>query len=86
MAARRVRWIVGIVLASFVATGVAFAQRGAYFREGSLPPRFAPEHMPDGSFVVCRMAYRSVRSEQAGIGWRTDYPYAEINLTTRLSS
>jgi hypothetical protein len=41
--------------------------------------------MPDGSFVVCRLAYRSVRVEPMGIGWQTDYPYAEINLTTRLS-
>ena len=41
--------------------------------------------MPDSSFVVCRLAYRSVRAEPSGIGWQTDYPYAEINLTTRLS-
>ena len=27
----------------------------------------------------------SVRVEPMGIGWQTDYPYAEINLTTRLS-
>jgi hypothetical protein len=26
-----------------------------------------------------------VRSEYSGIGWRTDYPYAEINLMTRFS-
>ena len=41
--------------------------------------------MPDGNFVVCRLAYRQVRREQSGIGWMTDYPYAEINLTTRFS-
>jgi hypothetical protein len=41
--------------------------------------------MPDGNFVVCRLAYRQVRSEPSGIGWMTDYPYAEINLTTRFS-
>jgi hypothetical protein len=34
---------------------------------------------------ICRLAYRSVRAEPSGIGWQTDYPYAEINLTTRLS-
>jgi hypothetical protein len=66
------------------AGGVAFGQRSGY-REGTIPPRFAPEQMPDASFVVCRMAYRSVRVENGGLGWRTDYPYAEINLTTRLS-
>jgi hypothetical protein len=26
-----------------------------------------------------------VRAEPSGIGWQTDYPYAEVNLTTRLS-
>ena len=41
--------------------------------------------MPDGSFLVCRLEYESVRPEPMGIGWQTDYPYAEINLTTRLS-
>ena len=77
-------------LAAFVAgvtllgTGVALAQRFA-FREGSIPPRYAPERMPDASFVICRMSYRSVRVEAGGMGWRTDYPYAEINLTTRVS-
>ena len=67
-----------------LAAGAAFAQRFA-FREGSIPPRYAPEHMPDAAFVICRMSYRSVRVESGGLGWRTDYPYAEINLTTRLS-
>jgi hypothetical protein len=62
----------------------AYAQ-GYRFREGSLGARYAPEHMPDARFVVCRIAYRSVRVEPMGIGWQTDYPFAEINLTTRLS-
>ena len=47
--------------------------------------RYAPPRMPDGSFVICRISYRSVRVEPMGIGWQTDYPFAEINLTTRLS-
>jgi hypothetical protein len=67
-----------------VAATVVSAQRFT-FREGSFPTRYAPAEMPDGAFVVCRLEYRSVRSEPSGIGWRTDYPYAEINLTTRLS-
>jgi hypothetical protein len=67
-----------------VAATVVSAQRFT-FREGSFPTRYAPTEMPDGAFVVCRLEYRSVRSEPSGIGWRTDYPYAEINLTTRLS-
>ena len=66
-----------------VAAVAAFGQ--GRFREGSLGARFAPPQMPDASFVVCRIAYRSVRVEPMGIGWQTDYPFAEINLTTRLS-
>jgi hypothetical protein len=67
-----------------VTAAAAFAQ-GFRFREGSLGARYAPPHMPDASFVVCRIAYRSVRVEPMGIGWQTDYPFAEINLSTRLS-
>ena len=71
-------------VAVFVAlAGAASAQR--YFREGSFPARYAPHDMPDSSFIFCRLSYRSVRMEQSGIGWQTDYPYAEINLMTRLS-
>ena len=77
---------VGIVaLAVTAAVAAAAYGQGFRFREGSLPARYAPAHMPDGNFVVCRMAYRSVRAEPMGIGWQTDYPFAEINLTTRLS-
>ena len=78
-------WILGGALAAIVlaAAGVAHAQR--FFREGSYAPRYAPSEMPDANFVVCRLAYRQVRSEPSGIGWMTDYPYAEINLTTRFS-
>jgi uncharacterized protein DUF4159 len=81
----RRRWTRGVALAATVlaAAGVAHAQR--FFREGSFAPRYAPAEMPDASFVVCRLAYRQVRSEPSGIGWMTDYPYAEINLTTRFS-
>src|SRR5688500_2291986 len=63
--------------------GAAHAQR--FFREGSFPARYAPQAMPDASFIFCRLEYRRGRSEPSGIGWQTDYPYAEINLMTRLS-
>src|SRR5215204_7678275 len=76
-----------IALATFAVAGAAFAQRGfrGSFREGGFPYIAAPEQMPDASFVICRLAYRRIRAEESGIGWQTDYPYAEINLTTRLS-
>jgi hypothetical protein len=72
------------VIAVMAAAAAAYAQ-GYRFREGSLAARYAPPHMPDAGFVVCRIAYRSVRVEPMGIGWQTDYPFAEINLSTRLS-
>ena len=80
---RRTAAVAAVILAILAAAGVAQAQR--YFREGSFAARWAPPQMPDSSFVICRVAYRSVRMEYSGIGWQTDYPYAEINLTTRLS-
>ncbi len=60
------------------------AQRG-YFREGRGPARYPPSSMPDRDFSFCKLAYTSVRYEDLGMGWRTDYPYAGINLMTRYS-
>jgi hypothetical protein len=69
------------------AAAAAHAQFGGgrFFREGSYPARYAPAKMPDAGFTICRMQYRQVRSEYSGTGWQTDYPFAEINLMTRLS-
>jgi hypothetical protein len=72
-------------LLACLAMGAGAYAQGFRFREGSLAPRYAPDHMPDGFFSICRLAYRSVRSEPMGIGWQTDYPYAEVNLMTRAS-
>jgi hypothetical protein len=80
---RRTTVAVVLIVAILAVSGAVQAQR--YFREGSFAARWAPAQMPDASFVICRLAYRSVRMEYSGIGWQTDYPYAEINLTTRLS-
>src|SRR5687768_8763511 len=81
---RRTTVVAALVAGLVVAAGVVHAQR-FFFREGTIPARWAPAEMPDSAFVVCRLAYRSVRAEPSGIGWQTDYPYAEVNLTTRLS-
>src|SRR5678816_1227817 len=80
---RRTAAVAACFMAILATAGAVEAQR--YFREGSFAARWAPMQMPDSSFVICRVAYRSVRMEYSGIGWQTDYPYAEINLTTRLS-
>jgi hypothetical protein len=70
-------WVLGCSL--------AFAQFRGRGGEMNAPIRRAPEVFPDRNFVVCRLAYTQVRSEPNGGGWRTDYPYGEINLTIRLS-
>jgi hypothetical protein len=73
------------VLALLASCGAVSAQ----FRGGpdffNAPVRFAPSVMPDRRFAVCRLMYTQVRREPAGGGWRTDYPYGEINLSIRLS-
>ena len=81
----RFRLVLVLMVAALVtvAAGAAYAQR--YFREGGFATRLAPALMPDASLVICRLAYNQVRREPSGIGWQTDYPYAEINLMTRLS-
>jgi hypothetical protein len=79
------RRAVAVVLVVAILAVAAAVEAQRYFREGSFAARWAPPQMPDASFVICRLAYRSVRMEYSGIGWQTDYPYAEINLTTRLS-
>ena len=63
----------------------ASVQAQRYFREGSFPPRRPPAHMPDSHFTVCRLMYTRTRYEDMGMGWMTDYPYAERNLMIRLS-
>ncbi len=51
--------------------------------------RSAPirEGMPQasGGFTFCRLQYTVTRNLRSGMGWSTDYPGADFNLTTRLS-
>jgi Domain of unknown function (DUF4159) len=70
-----------------VTAGYAYAQFGRGFGDLGFgePVRFAPADLPDRRFTVCRIMYTSVRREPNGGGWRTDYPFGEINLMTRLS-
>jgi hypothetical protein len=76
-------WL-AVALAALVGAA-AYAQMPWGIREGRFAPRFAPPAMPDGNFTFCRVMYERVRTEPMGMGWVTDYPYAEINLMTRLS-
>jgi len=63
-------------------TVFAHAQRGEF---ANVPPRFIDGPLPDRDFAICRLMYTSVRSERAGGGWRTDYPYGDKNLSIRFA-
>ena len=82
-----------VVLAATVAlaagqAGTGTAPAAPQFRpdpEGATRARFIPAEWPDRRFTICRVWYTSARSERDGSGWKTDYPYSEINLLFRLS-
>ena len=75
-----------VVAAMLVSAGAAYAQFGLRSRGGrNAAPRFPPALREDRAFSFCRILYTSVRRERSGGGWRTDYPYGEINLMIRLS-
>jgi len=79
-------FLTATVLFALVLASTAWAQRWGRIEEGyGVPERHPPENFSDGSFTVCKLKYRSVRSEWLGMGWATDYPYAGINLTTRVA-
>ncbi len=50
-------------------------------------PRGTIGRLPEqrDGFTFCRLFYESVRSEDLGQGWRTDYPGGDSNLMLRLS-
>jgi hypothetical protein len=78
------------VAAGAAAAGAAqFRQPGGFGGQGrlpeGLPPRYPPKDFGEGLFTICKLQYTSVTREAMGIGWGTDYPYAGINLMTRLS-
>ena len=80
-----------LVVALLLAGSLAEAQRGfrggrgRFGSESGAPPKFATETDFDGKFHLCRLMYQQVRQQNLGMGWGTDYPYAEINLSIRLS-
>jgi hypothetical protein len=63
--------------------GVAAAQFGRGGR--GMRARIATEEDFDGRFNFCRLMYTSVLREEGGMGWGTDYPGADQNLSIRLS-
>jgi hypothetical protein len=69
----------------FVAAGTVLAQRWRLPEGPGAGVRYPPSDFTDGAFVHCKVEYTSVYSEPNGMGWGTDYPYAGINLMTRVS-
>ena len=63
-----------------LAASAAYGQRG-YYRSRELP-LMRPDSY-DGAFQFCRVAFRGARGGDGG-GWLTDYPDADLNLSTRL--
>jgi hypothetical protein len=79
-----------LVVALVLAASLAEAQRGFRgggrgFGEYGVPPKFPTEADFDGKFHFCRLMYQQVRRQERGMGWGTDYPYADINFSIRLS-
>jgi hypothetical protein len=79
----RHRIALGLVISTIIAA-TAFAQRYRLPEGPNVPARFRPPAFNDGAFTHCKLMYRSNRTEPNGMGWGTDYPYAGINLMTRL--
>jgi hypothetical protein len=75
----------GLAAALLVLLAAAGHAQWGGIREGRYAPRFAPATLPDRAFTICRLMYESERWEPLGMGWRTDYPYAERNLMVRLA-
>ena len=83
----RRRLALALGLAAIVAcTAASYAQtiwRGG--REGSAPPKYPTSSTFVGGFNFCRGMFARHQYEAGGIGWNTDYPGADINLSIRLS-
>ena len=86
------RLAAALAVAILLAASLAEAQRGfrgggrgRFGSESGAPPRFASPEDFDGTLHICRLMYTQARQQNLGMGWGTDYPYAEINLSIRLS-
>jgi hypothetical protein len=77
-----------LLVALVVFAPTALEAQGFFSRYGeSSRSRPIREGLPDlpGGFTFCRLWYTQVRRERGGMGWSTDYPRADRNLTLRLS-
>jgi hypothetical protein len=81
---RRAALAVLLLLLAMAAAEAHGQRRGGRGGWRSSPER---EGLPEarGGFTFCRLLYTSVRAEQAGHGWNTDYPASDHNFMLRLS-
>jgi hypothetical protein len=79
--------LVSLILAATSASAQdpRFRGFGGWGEGSDMPPRFASAADFDGRFNFCRLMYRTVRRHQRGLGWGTDYPHADMNLSIRLA-
>lgn len=70
-----------VLTVAFVLASAAYglAQRGSR----NISATLAPDPMPDGDFVICRLAYPE--GQRFVQGWQTDFPLGERNLSIRFS-
>jgi hypothetical protein len=80
----RTRIISGLAFVALVAA-TASAQRFRLPEGAGVGIRFPTRDFRDGSFTHCKLMFTSNVGEPNGMGWSTDYPYAGINLITRVS-
>jgi hypothetical protein len=79
------RSFAGGFLILLVSASVAWAQFGRLLEGPGVPVRWPPASFEDGAFTACKLMYTSAYREAGGVGWSTDYPFAAINMMTRLS-
>jgi hypothetical protein len=88
MRSRPRRLIAASLVLVLAAASLAFAQQ-IWVGGGRFGRRMAPKWVKatdfNGSFLYCRGYYESVRREDGGQGWSTDYPDADHNFLTRLA-
>ena len=72
---------VALITGLLVLVSAAYAV--AQFRSRGVEGEMAPARFPDADFAICRLVYTEVR--RYGVGWRTDYPLGERNLSIRFS-
>lgn len=85
-ALRRARYLVPLAIVLLLS---AFQYQQRRWRTGWIPNPYreglptASNGVRDRGFTFCRLLYKSVRSEQGGYGWNTDYPGSDYNFLTR---